>query len=85
MTIIVYRSYTHQKSIFSVHATSCKFSNIHHLSERFALTQNKYFLSKNGIARQYCISLEKENYNDTGTHLDFRHENDIRIKTLLQR
>ena len=39
------------------------------------MTQNKYFLSKNGIARQYCISLEKENYNDIGTPLDFRQEN----------
>ena len=34
--------------------------------------QNKFCLSKNGIARQYCISLEKENYNDIGTPLDFR-------------
>ena len=47
--------------------------------------QNKFCLSKNEIARQYCISLEKENYNDIGTHLDFRQENDIRITTLLQR
>ena len=37
--------------------------------------QNKFCLSKNGIARQYCISLEKENYNDIGTPLDFRQEN----------
>ena len=41
--------------------------------------QNKFCLSKNGIARQYCISLEKENYNDIGTHLRFssrkRHHN----------
>ena len=28
-----------QKSLFSVEAASCKFSDIHHLSERFALTQ----------------------------------------------
>ena len=46
--------------------------------------QNKFCLSKNGIAGQYCISLEKENYNDIETHLDFRQENDIRIATLLQ-
>ena len=32
-----------------------------------------------------CISFEKENYNDIGTHLDFRQEYDIRITTLLQR
>ena len=31
------------------------------------------------------MSLEKENYNDIGTHLDFRQENAIRITTLLQR
>ena len=43
--------------------------------------QNKFCLSKNGIARQYYISLEKEHY-DIGTHLDFRQENDIRITTL---
>ena len=30
-----------QKSLFSVQATSCKFSNIHHLSERFALTHTE--------------------------------------------
>ena len=36
--------------------------------------QNKFCLSKNGIARQYCISLEKENYNDIGTHLDYRRK-----------
>ena len=47
--------------------------------------QNKFCLSKNGIAKQYCISLEKENYNDIGRTLDFRQENEIRIKTLLQR
>ena len=39
-------------------------------------------LSKNGFARHYCIPLEKENYNDIGTPLDFRQENDIRITTL---
>ena len=44
-----------------------------------------FFLSKNGIARQYCISLEKENYSDIGTTLDFRQENGIRITMLLQR
>ena len=32
---------------------------------------------------QYCMSLEKENYNNIGTHLS--QENDIRIMTLLQR
>ena len=37
------------------------------------------------ITKQYCISLEKENYNDVGTHLDFRQENDIRITMLVQR
>ena len=42
-------------------------------------------MSKNGIAGQYCISSEKENYNDIGTSLDFREENDFRITTLLQR
>ena len=47
--------------------------------------QNKFCLSKNGIARQYCISLEKEIYNDIGRNLDFRQENNIRITTLLQR
>ena len=47
--------------------------------------QNKFCLSKIGMARQYCVSLEKENYNDIGTHLDFRQKNDIRITTLLQR
>ena len=31
------------------------------------------------------MSLEKENYNDIGTPLDFRQENDFRIPTLLQR
>ena len=33
--------------------------------------QNKFCLSKIGMARQYCISLEKENYNDIGTPLEF--------------
>ena len=47
--------------------------------------QNKFYLSNNGITRQYWISLEKENYNDIATHLDFRQENGIRITTLLQR
>ena len=71
-----------QKSLFSVQATRCRFSNIQHLSKRFALyIQNKFCLSKNGIARQYWISLEKENDNDIGTHLDFRQEGDIRITT----
>ena len=41
-----------------------------------------FFLSKNGIARQYYIPLEKEHY-DIGTHLDFCQENDISITTLL--
>ena len=55
------------------------------MSERFALIHTEQFLlSKNGIARQYYISLEKEDYNDIGTHLDFRQENDIRMTTLLQ-
>ena len=31
------------------------------------------------------MSLEKENYNDIRTTLEFRQENDIRITTLLQR
>ena len=47
--------------------------------------QNKFCLSKIGMARQYCISLEKENYNDIGKPLEFRQENDIRVMTLLQR
>ena len=47
--------------------------------------QNKFCFSKNGIARQYCVSLEKENYNDIETYLDFSMENEIRIMTLLQR
>ena len=47
--------------------------------------QNKFCLSKIGMARKYCISLEKENYNDIGTPLEFRQENNIRITTLLQR
>ena len=47
--------------------------------------QNKFCLSKNGIARQCCISLEKENYDDIGTPLEFRQENDIRIMTSLER
>ena len=46
--------------------------------------QNKFCLSNNGFARQYCISLEKENYNDIGTPLEFCQENDNRITTLLQ-
>ena len=29
------------------------------------------------------MSLEKENYNDIGTNLGFRQENDIRITTWL--
>ena len=66
-----------QKSFFSVQETSCNFSNIQYLNERFP--------SYNGTARQYCICLEKLNYNDTGTALDFRQENDFRITTLLQR
>ena len=33
---------------------------------------------------QYCISLEKENYNDIGKPLEFRQENDIRITSLVQ-
>ena len=37
------------------------------------------------MARQYYISLEKENYNDIGTPLEFLQENNIRITTLLQR
>ena len=47
--------------------------------------QNKFYLSKNGITRQSYISLEKENYNDIGTPLEFLQENNIRITTLLQR
>ena len=47
--------------------------------------QNKFCLSKIGIARKYCISLEKENYNDIGTPLEFCQENDVRNMTLLQR
>ena len=75
-----------QKFLFSVQATSCKFSNIDHLSKRFPLTHTqKFCLSKNGIARQHGISLEKENYNDIGTALDFRQEKDIRVTTLQQR
>ena len=37
--------------------------------------------------KQYCISLEKENYNnnDIETPLDFCQENDFRITTLLHR
>ena len=46
------------------------------MSERFALTHR--------IARQHCISLEKENHNNIGTPLDFRQGNDIRIATLMQ-
>ena len=30
-----------QKSLFSIQTTSCKFSVIHHLSERFALTHTE--------------------------------------------
>ena len=45
--------------------------------------QNKLWLSKNGIAKQYCVSLVKENYNDIGAPLDFRQENDFRITILL--
>ena len=40
---------------------------------------------KNGIAKQYCIFLEKVNYNDIGIPLDFCQENDTRITKLLQR
>ena len=47
--------------------------------------QNKSCLSKIEVTRQYCISLDKEIYNDIGTPLEFRQENDIRITTLLQR
>ena len=47
--------------------------------------QNKFCLSKIGMARQYCISLENKNYNDIGTLLEFRQGNNIRITTLLQR
>ena len=47
--------------------------------------QNKFCLSKKGITKQNDISLEKENYNDIGTPLEFLQENDIRITTLLQR
>ena len=57
---------------FSVQAKSCKFLSI--LWKRFALTHTEL---KNGIARQCCISLEKENYNDIRTPLDFRQENDV--------
>ena len=46
--------------------------------------QNKFYLSKKGIARQYYISLEKENYDDIGTPLEFRQENDFRITTFVQ-
>ena len=75
-----------QKFLFSVQATSCKFSNIHHLNKRFPLTHTeKFCLSQNGIAREYGISLEKENYNDIGTALDFLQEKDIRVTTLQQR
>ena len=45
---------------------------------------NKFCLSKNRIARQYCISLEKENYNDIGTHLDFQNH-DVAATLLLGR
>ena len=33
--------------------------------------KSKFCLSKNGFARQYFISLEKEHYDDTRTPLDF--------------
>ena len=61
-----------QKFLFSVQATSCKFSNIHYLSERFALELqgNIAYLWKNKI-------------NDIGTPLDFCQEKNIRITTLL--
>ena len=53
------------------------------MSKRFPLTHTqKFCLSKNGIARQHGISLEKENYNDIGTALDFRQEKDTRVTTL---
>ena len=47
--------------------------------------QNKFCLWKNGIAREYYISLEKHNYNDIGTPSDFRQENHFRITTFLLR
>ena len=39
--------------------------------------QNKFRLSKIGMARQYCISLENKNYNDIGTPLEFRQDHDV--------
>ena len=65
-------------SLFRQQAADFQISTIWHI-------QNKFCSSKNGIARKYCISLEKENYNDIRTHLDIRQENDIRMTMLLQR
>ena len=39
--------------------------------------QNKFCLSKIGMARQYSIPLEKKNFNDIGTPLEFRQENNV--------
>ena len=74
-------SYTRSKNPFSLSkqwAANFQISTIW-ANAFFWYIQNKFSLSKNGIAKQYCISLEKENYNDIGTPLDFCQENDFRI------
>ena len=82
--------------ISELHKIKNSFSLFRHQAANFQIStiwanalhwhiQDKFYLSKNGTARQYCISLEKENFNDIGTYLDFGQKNDIRITTLLQR
>ena len=55
------------------------------IEQTICIDAYQFRLSKNGIAWQYCISLGKQNYNDIRTPLDFRHKNDFKITTLLQR
>ena len=55
------------------------------IEQTICIDAYQFRLSKNGIAWQYCISLEKQNYNDIRTPLDFRQKNDFKITTLLQR
>ena len=53
------------------------------LSERFSLTQTeKILFIKKKNCKTICIFLEKGNYNDIGTPLDFRQEKGFKNTTL---
>ena len=83
--ILLELNYTRSKIPFLCSGNKLQFFKYPPFERTICIDTDKFCFSKNGIVRQYCISLEKENYNDIGTHLDFCQENGIRITMLLQR